>query len=449
LSSLHENTNIDISPGRRRRFVFLVLLVVLFAVVFQGWLPADDGVLKIIFRSAFGVTFALLLYFIVAYHPFRFTKKETANMRFYILISILFFLVIVLERIYVSPGEPELSQPGLKTYTILVQLPFWGLLGFWLARDVATFRGLLAKLAMMAAIFSVVHFAASRVGIIEAYLQAPLNWPIQFFALFGYFWFLYQYFSAAATRDSLIGLICCTLEVFGEFHKPVVISGLVGTLILVWLIKKYDSNWRAAVWKMLVVVAVGTTGFLTINAITEGTIFDKMEQVFLQKYLHSSTGTFEEDPTYMIQKLSGGRTILWTLAYNAFVKSPVIGSGFGQEFENDFYGGQKLPVHSQYVDVLLSVGVVGFLIALISGIWFLRVSFAGLYARSNLDIMIPSLAFVFAIGTYNAGGSVIWFAPTSYLLFIIIGALLQLATATGMGISRRQRRRQILRHEIH
>jgi len=418
-------------------------------VVFQGWLPADDGVFKIIFRSVFGVTFALLLYFLVAYHPFRFTKEETANMRFYILMTVLFFLVIVLERIYVSPGEPELSQPGLKTYTILVQLPFWGLLGFWLARDVATFRGLLAKLAMMAAIFSVAHFAASRVGVIEAYLQAPLNWPIQFFALFGYFWFLYQFFSTAATRDSLIGMVCCSLEVFGEFHKPVVISGLVGTLIVVWLIKKYDSHWRLVVWKILLVVAFGTSGFLVINAITEGTIFDKMEQVFMEKYLHSSTGTFEGDPTYIVMKLSGGRTILWALAYNAFLKSPVVGSGFGQEFENDFYSGQKLPVHSQYIDVLLSVGVAGFLIALISGIWFLRVSNAGLYARSNLDIIIPCLAFVFAIGTYNAGGSVIWFAPTSYLLFIVVGALLQLGNASGMGISRRQRRRQLLRHENH
>lgn len=454
MSKILTNTIDGISPGKRSRFISLVLMVLIFSVVFQGWIASEEGIFKILFRATFGITFALLLYFMFAYHPLRFTKEETGNMRFCILMTVLFFLVVALERIYVSPGEPPLSQPGVKTYTILVQLPFWGLLGFWLARDVATFRGLLAKLAMMAAIFSLAHFMASRVEIIETLLQAPLSWSIQFFALFGYFWYLYQYIQPSASSDNTIGLACCVLEVFGEFHKPIVLSGLVGTFILIWLVKKFDNSWRRAIWKFITIIIIGVTGFFIVNAFAGGSIFDKTEEVFMTKYLKSNTGkfddtTFEGDPTYVIRRLSGGRTILWYLAYLDILKSPLIGSGFGQMLDNDFYGGQKLPVHSQYVDTVLSVGIIGFLIAAISCIWFLRLSFAGLYARSNLDIVIPGLAFIFAIGFYNAGGSVLWFVFPSYFLFVIVGALIQLATVTGMGISRHERRKQILKSETH
>lgn len=391
--------------------------------------------MKIVFRAGFGITFALLIYFIINYHPFRFTYKELGKMRFFFLMAVLFFIAILLERVYISPNEPALSQSGIKTYTILIQLPFWGLLGFWLARDVATFRRLLEKLAMMAAILSVAYFVVSRLDIVESLLQGPFNWQLRFFSLFGFFWYLFQYLRSSSTRDTAVGLICCALEVFVEFHKPVVVSAVVGSLVMIILITVYDKERRSALTKFFTLTAMAIVGFAIINVIAGGTIYDKMEEKFFQKYLHvnanatSGDYTVSNDYSVLISKASGGRLILWGLAFKAVQQSPWIGSGFGQVFENDFYGGQSLPVHSEYMDVLISVGISGLLILFVAIFWFLKVALSGLRARSNLLIIIPGLAFITAISTYNAGGQILWFEPVCYLTFLLVGAVIQLAPA--------------------
>ncbi|MEI8373983.1 MAG: O-antigen ligase family protein [Planctomycetota bacterium] len=344
-------------------------------------------------------------------------------------------LVVVCEQVSPSPFH---ETPRPFVVILFAASYLWMLMGFRMADHAERVQWLLSKTAFFLAILCVIA-AFFRVTGMELTVFASFpGWQMRLVFLFPYTWYLTRWLLRRTDYDALVGLIASSLEVWGGLHKPIVFSAAISTLFIVWSVTRFKSSRAVAKVMGLVFATLGGTWAIDV-AIANGSVSSQIRTFVVEKVFHedrSSSLSMGWDDLFV--QFTGGRLQLWELAVERFQASPWIGSGFEQNFpafinneDNDCQNVEiEVPCHNGYLDLMLSIGVLGFLP-------LAAVVFRGMSRMYNTSsnpaiklIQIAAGGYLVAIAAFNLGGTSRVFIAGSLLPAFVLGIGLRLAAGS-------------------
>ena len=363
-----------------------------------------------------------LIYFIwtrVVFYP----DARAAFNRFLFLILYIVLVLTVQRLLYPEAGATY------NQFTMLefVALPFWVIAGFLYAAQPNAAQRLLGRFALFAAWGSFFSFALRLAGIPDSIPFGVAEWPMRLFLLFGFCWYLARFLTDERTsRQTLAGLIACSLEVVITLHKPIIWATIfsVATLLLSFRAhlsrhqfgKTKTTLLKSAIVVMLVLVAM--------NSISQGVVIKDVNEFIFVKILHQS----EEENAITLDRAAGGRFELWETALKNFNESPWVGSGIkAVEVESG-----SVSMHNGYLDLLFIAGIFGSIPVVYGiGLWLRRVV-QSLNCAPLLLVQSSCLAYVVGIMMFNLGGISRLFPGVSYFIALVCGISLRLAVDSGL-----------------
>ena len=122
--------------------------------------------------------------------------------------------------------------------------------------------------------------------------------------------------------------------VFGRFHKPMVLTGVISTLLLILLTLGIAQN-KNRVLKRAGALALSASLLLAGAQLASGGAFAAaVEEAIYARYLHQPQGFQVNTTAELLESAAGGRYDLWRDTWNRFYQSPWVGSGFGQTIQS-------------------------------------------------------------------------------------------------------------------
>jgi hypothetical protein len=334
--------------------------------------------------------------------------------------GILIACALVLQASGIGIGDEENLATFDYTSLSLIQAVLFGLMGYWIAQDDREIKWLLSRIAFVCALGSTLG-GCNRMAGLEAIPFLVPDWSTRLVFLFGHCWYLNRWLTLPQGHlGALLGLMACSPEVWISFHKPIVFSALVVSAFL-FCYSIWTSRWPImVVRRTAILVSLAAMAFIVVNRTTSGQLLTSVEERFYERFLHqedSSRVDWRVDN--ILEKASGGRLTIWREARERIGRHPFVGAGSGQSF-GTAAAVDSVYVHNWYLDILLSVGIVGALPIFAGLLWWLR-----LVARKRVlnyagNIVVPCLAYIVGLMAYNMGGSIrVFFSMTSFAVLIM------------------------------
>jgi len=335
-------------------------------------------------------------------------------------------------------------------YLSLILTVAGAMIGYWFAADVRDLQWGLKKIALLLALLSVYGGLMRLIGADQIHPLLVPGFPIRLFILFAYCWYLHEWLNRSKwSLGPLLGLAACSPEVFITFHKPVLFCAVVASTFLfvysIWVTHRV----AAVAARTVALLTIGTSLFVTANLLASGQIVEHVTQVVTQRMLHESARQRGETSGEALARIAGNRLYLWKEGLATFQASPLVGVGFGQQVGGMASNPQdptgrglrySVYVHNGYLDLLLSVGILGTLPVAVALIWWLRVALRRELSRRMGYLVVPCLAFVVSILAYNlGGGSRLFFSLNAFTVFFM-AAIVRLAEALPAAVPLSHRR---------
>ena len=273
---------------------------------------------------------------------------------------------------------------------------------------------------------------------ITEYLCFP-GWQTRLVFLFPYAWYLTRWLLHEKDNYALLGLIASSLEVWGGLQKPIVFSAAICTLFVVWSAKRFVSFRTIA--KVAGIGFAAFAGMWIVDAtIVDGAVSSQIRMFVLEKGFHEDRGSnLDMSWDEMLVQFTGGRLELWSLAIERLQASPWIGSGFDQTFPTTIGDEDRenenievgILCHNGYLDLMLSVGVLGFIPFAAIVYWGMsRMHATSIDPAINL-VQTGGNGYLVAIAAFNTGGTSRIFTTCCLLPAFILGIGLRLAADSG------------------
>jgi len=309
-----------------------------------------------------------------------------------------------------------------------IQTVLFAFMGYWIGQDEREAKWLLQRFALACACASI-FTTICRVAGLSGYPFLDAAWPVMLIVLFGYCWYLYAWLTSPwANPGSLFGVAACSLEVWVTFAKPIIFSAVVGSLFL-FLYSMWTTRKRlTVVGKAGILSAMAAITLMAANAYTSGRMAAAVEDTIYNKFLHTDETKMYRIDSFedLLEKASGGRWKMWQEAMGRFYENPWFGSGFGQSFSG-IANDESIYVHNWYLDLLLSIGIVGSLPIFAVVVWWIVLVTRKRVVVGQKHFIVPCLAYFVSIMAYNCGGSIRIFFTMQSLMVLIMAITAALA----------------------
>jgi hypothetical protein len=413
----------------------LVLMVLLYSGLMHEWyfnrLPAIMAVFPLVHTYFNNILLFPLLpaWWIMKYKSSKWDAVERAYMSKVLMLSLLMLIVIVIERIHVSRFD---TNPSLISYIPLMTLPVWVCIGIWFTRDPRTTQALLHNLALSGAIASTISFMLRMLGFSYDSLLGPMYWPYHYIVAFGFFYYLSVWLLCKTGRmQNAIGILACSLEMLFTFEKRMIISTALGLLGLgiTWSI--IGPGIRRHFLQRFVLLTAGMgAAAAAINIITSGGLISAIHNIFITRWIsYSDVHGTDSSVLVLADRLGSGRLEMWRETPVRIAESPWVGSGLYPLFE-----GAKV-THNGFIDVLLSVGFVGFLIIAAGIVFWAATILKSRLGRNAAALQLACVSFIFS--TFGA-----WIGISAWTSFPTLNIYMCLLYGISLGIAARTQYRK-------
>jgi hypothetical protein len=386
------------------RVIKFILLFV--AGGFLVWEWTWDGAISFYIRSGLFAAVPMMLL------PFGFWLKAF-NWRVYpskilfggATLLIWFLLVILIAKIGWSSIYPtDLTMERMAYYVIFLVVGY-GLLGFRIGMyqkySKRFFEFCAAGIIPLSIFWTIAFIIEKKINII---LPFPFHaaFPVGMLVIFSYVWYLFKFINEKKIRITTIASILVTLfNVFYVMSKPIVFMAIVCTIVILLLalpeIVRHSGR-RLRFMLVIILPIIFIRVWMGFNP--EG--LENYSNQMYSRFMHADEGYAFSDTDELLQRASGGRTLLWSVVNERFMDSPIVGAGFGQVEETT--SGEYIHFHNGYIDLLLSVGILGVIPLLVILIRWLKSVAWPILRRREEDAFIPIVVYIFGVFFYNFGG---------------------------------------------
>jgi O-antigen ligase len=378
---------------------------------------------SLVFNGAQILALIAILYSGKRLGAFRFNYLSATKRNFGLLLLLLFGVVIILERILSSPFDVPITASVLRIYYGLLLCILCGIIGYRIGVRQWNTYWFLNFMACVIAIVSVYFYLFPLPREAEAIYRFPsllVGFPVRFFSLYAFCWYLFRWLGELKIFSrTLLFLLTSAFPVLVAFHKPLVFSAMLsGLAIFVIMMIRGPSRVRT-ITRSYLLLMMAILLFIFANAISRGRIFADYKQQFFNYFLHDAGGYGFASNAELLESASGRRVVLWKEGLTRFFGSPWVGSGFGQTIESE-YSAESIPFHNGYLDLLLSIGILGALpFAILVGGWVKMVYSAT--AKRRFADFIPVFAYIVGLAGYNMGGTSRLFYFVSAFAALLMG----------------------------
>lgn len=344
-------------------------------------------------------------------------RRGDRILRAFLVLNWLLAMVIVAGYLTAEESSRDLRP---EFYVTLAQTPVFALLGYAFARGGGAVSGTFSGIARVLAVIGAYAALVPVVAIGETFPTHGVGFPVALLVLFGFNWYLFQWISARGiAARSLAGLLACSGYVLARFHKPMVFSALASILVVVALAARVRGIGRAA--RVGYLLAGAVSAFVAANAVTGGSLADRYEKEFYERYLHAEQGDIPSTSDELLRRASAKRFDLWELGLTRFTESPWLGSGFGQRVTIDSGANVNVHIHNGYIDWLQSVGILGTLPVVVGLSWWIASILEAIARGKGREWSVPLLGYVCGLMAYNAVGVVTSFHTVTSLAALLVG----------------------------
>lgn len=393
---------------RRRRVIALLLIAIGVGTLACEWSWGQS--VEGIYRYMCYIS-VLLIVILCGLELRLFNAKFPSNiLNSLILLISLSIMVILAEKLHTSPSDVPFGRYIALIYYTFILSVICGAIGFQIGRfrqDTYIIFNTTAKAIAILTIYAYYIGEPGEFG--ETKFPSPyVGFPFFLFSIFSVCWFLYGLLRERTIfgRTSL-WLIASLIPVLVNFHKPIIFSVLVSTFVLIAIDAVTKGNTIKTIWKTISLSIIVAAIYFGANVISHGQTEDTYVNKFYNNFLHISRGDNIRLDYDFINSASGKRVDIWQGNIRTFLESPLVGTGFGQTTSAEGYtaSGGFIPVHNGFIDLLLSVGILGFMLLLVGLAWWLRTTMKPVIRQPDLRFLQPVVAYVFGIMAYNLGGT--------------------------------------------
>jgi O-antigen ligase len=402
----------------RRATIIILQVSLLIALVGAEWTAGPSGMTYYYLRAFLRIIPLVVLAVLgVALGVFR---LRLDNRRLWLtLLGVTMFAVPLLTQFQVVDEYSVRDLRDLLLNGCLMLL--CGAFGYWIARDPRDVQWMLRRFAVVLAGMSTYAGIVRFSGIFGEGTAWVPAWAIRLLCLFAYCWYLHSWLTATEKRGlAFLGLAASCPEVVLSFHKPVIFSVLVSTAVLViYCFLSSESRWRV-VRRGLILACMGVVAFLFADVVSRRAISGAMNEQIEGRFLHQAYGPAPQTLYEIIEQASSGRLFLWEGGLELFFQHPWFGSGQLAYVERF---GEARSLHNTYLDLLVSVGLVGAIPVFAFILLWLRSVFRPSVVRNRWHLIAPCVAYCMGILAYSCIG-------TSRLFYAMNGFLVLLMTLT-------------------
>lgn len=295
-------------------------------------------------------------------------------------------------------------------------------------------QDVLATIARAASLLGYVSFLftqqTSTYGMVE-FSWVSVGWPLRIVELFGFLYYLQKILNKNGfNMRNIMWLLGPGLSTIGIFTKNIILPLVFGLLVLLvhnLCLQGRRLLLRRAIRPMVAGVAFVVGAYL-LDLANGGHVVRSMSDEIFSHILKS-----ERAQDFSFLKTLSMRDQIWSIAWTRFLDSPLFGNGFGQVIITHQVQGlsnELMPLHNGFIDLLVSVGLVGSLGVAIPGVsCLLKILSRRCFLASGE--MSPAISgFAGALVFFNMGSTSKLFYATT------VTSLLIMAIAFGMYLSR-------------
>lgn len=334
--------------------------------------------------------------------------------------AFLFFMCIAASIILPSPYKGRI---GIDFYLMLFAVYISILLGYKIGYSSLSLDTLLYRSAAFLGLlgyFSFFYTLMPSTSGLVAYNILSIGWPMRLIEMFSLFYFLHRFlYLKDRNIFSIICFIGALLACILLFTKNIILPVIVGILIYFVILLFWSEKQRRAailfriISSLLVIVFL----FFVIDNLSKGSYSSKINEEFYGHIIKS-----ENISKIDLETATSSRTTLWKDIIPRFSYSPIFGNGFGQSIRIGVVG-ETIPLHNGFLDLLVSVGLLGFSIFLFAIIdWFKIVGNKRVFIHSN-GYNLAILAYVIATLAFNLGSTSRLFYATSCFSFFLMALI--------------------------
>ena len=293
-------------------------------------------------------------------------------------------------------------------------------------------KALVEKTMHVLAVSGGIYGIISLIGIIDGRFE---GYPMRFLSLIPSLYYLASYLVGQRNSKTFFLLSVSLIPLITILYKPAILSLAVGVgvvFLLSLLQKKYSLS---VLGKGFAISAALFTSSQGLNYFTGGEMFKQIVSIVEYQFLHKR----ELDAGILnspFEAFLGGRFDLWQTAWDRIQSNPFRGYGFYQLSVERVgsYTSVTIPFHNGYLDILLSVGILGVL-------FLVPILFVGLTWLVYLIRNGQTGERVFAIGAagalasllfYNLGGTSVLFYTINLAVWVFLGCLKVFGSASVM-----------------
>lgn len=289
---------------------------------------------------------------------------------------------------------------------------------------------LVEKTMQVLAISGGLYGVISLIGLINGRFE---GYPMRFLSLVPTLYYLASYLVGQRNRKTFFLLSVSVIPLITILYKPAILSLSVGVGV-VFLLSLFQKKYSFTVFGKG--IAIATAIFISLqglNYFTGGKLFNQMVSIVENQFFHKrelEAGILNSP----FEAFLGGRFGLWQTAWERIQSNPFRGYGFYQLSVERIgsYTSVTIPFHNGYLDILLSVGILGVL-------FLIPILFVGLTWLVYLIRNGQTVERVFAIGAagalasllfYNLGGTSVLFYTINLAVWVFLGCLKVLGSAS-------------------
>jgi len=249
-----------------------------------------------------------------------------------------FYLMLACAFAVIPVGVRIGSQPNLGADTLSIIAKSASILGyfsFFLTRQTSTF------------------------GMVD-FSWVSMGWPLRILELFGLFYYFQDILRKKRINlQNMLWLLGPSLATIGIFTKNIILPLLFGLMVLSahnLVLRGYRSFLKSA-QKPLLGVMAASAGIFLVDLALSGRLLKSMKD---ELFSHIFKADNLQDFTFL--NVLSLRDQIWSISWIRFLDSPFVGNGFGQAIAtHQIYGTSSdlIPLHNGYLDLLISVGVLG------------------------------------------------------------------------------------------
>ncbi|MGY6275974.1 O-antigen ligase family protein [Methylomonas sp. MgM2] len=227
--------------------------------------------------------------------------------------------------------------------------------------------------------------------------------PNQTALIFALYTPLITSFLISKTKYKLIYLCCAfaaILAIIITSSRGGVLALAIGLLTFLFLIRKHTGTG----YKILLSISIPLCGIIFWNVLP-----DNYTELIVQRF------SFLGEKKINVTQASAGRTYLWTLGYEMWLKAPIFGAGW-----TAFKSATGLAAHNTFLQYLIELGVIGAFLFIL--FWYKSFKFlleARKFCHTNTDAIIlcgfASGLVALMVGLFFVNLYKPWFFAWSYI----------------------------------